>query len=245
MNWTNALFDKALTQLPLGPVKNNTKHADYNTTVESWLEQRTYVNHAPEIVKEKYPNFYSELQQVIDDVSNIDIPDENNYEQINDFDAMLTCNNIDFQFNKDDGSLRYMSVDQSKNIINNTFGRFTYQTLDGDDYIEFMKNMYADHHVCTADDKSHHACDNFNKSNLTEEAKHRELNSQLVFLGRKKGDNTCEFISETQLPDEVQVLAGAPKKIITVYTFSKNQLIIDVRWYENDQHDYQKHYTLV
>ena len=52
VNWTNPKFDKAVGQAPLGPVSNNTLHADYNTTIESWIEQRSYVTHAPIVIRD-------------------------------------------------------------------------------------------------------------------------------------------------------------------------------------------------
>ena len=45
-NYTNAQFDKARAQQPNGFVADNRKHADYNSTVNSWIEQRAFVTQA-------------------------------------------------------------------------------------------------------------------------------------------------------------------------------------------------------
>ena len=46
-NYTNPQFDKARAQAADGFVKDNAHHADYNSTVNSWIEQRTFVTQAP------------------------------------------------------------------------------------------------------------------------------------------------------------------------------------------------------
>lgn len=46
-NYTNVQFDAARAQQRDGFVKHNSHHADYNSTVNSWLEQRTFVTDAP------------------------------------------------------------------------------------------------------------------------------------------------------------------------------------------------------
>jgi hypothetical protein len=38
-NWTNVQFDAARAQQQLGFVRDNARHADYNSTVGSWIEQ--------------------------------------------------------------------------------------------------------------------------------------------------------------------------------------------------------------
>jgi hypothetical protein len=36
-------------------VADNTHHADYNSTVNSWVEQRTFVTQAPALLAKVYP----------------------------------------------------------------------------------------------------------------------------------------------------------------------------------------------
>lgn len=50
-NWSNVAFDKARAQQQDGFVSNNTNRADYYTTVNSWIEQRTFVTAGPALLR--------------------------------------------------------------------------------------------------------------------------------------------------------------------------------------------------
>eukprot|EP01050_Picozoa_sp_SAG11_P025994 SAG11_NODE_6067_length_1395_cov_1.146605_1_plen_382_part_10 len=60
-NYTNAQFDRARAQQPLGFVSDNRQHADYNTTVNSWLEQRTFVTQAPALLEAEFPELAANI----------------------------------------------------------------------------------------------------------------------------------------------------------------------------------------
>ena len=45
-NWTNVQFDRARAAMP-GFYNGSAKRGDYNTTAESWREQRTFITQAP------------------------------------------------------------------------------------------------------------------------------------------------------------------------------------------------------
>ena len=53
-NWTNAQFEAARAAAPQF-VADNANYADYNSTVNSWIEQRTFVTDAPRLVQHTYP----------------------------------------------------------------------------------------------------------------------------------------------------------------------------------------------
>ena len=53
-NWTNVQFDAARAAAPHF-VMDNAKEADYNSTINSWIEQRTFVTGAPRLVQQAYP----------------------------------------------------------------------------------------------------------------------------------------------------------------------------------------------
>jgi len=54
MNYSNVDFDTVLNSRRHF-VKDNRKTADYNTTQESWVEQRTYVTNVPGLLREAHP----------------------------------------------------------------------------------------------------------------------------------------------------------------------------------------------
>jgi hypothetical protein len=53
-NWTNPQFAAARAAAPPF-VRDNANYADYNSTVNSWIEQRTFVTDAPRLVQQTYP----------------------------------------------------------------------------------------------------------------------------------------------------------------------------------------------
>lgn len=55
-------------------VYNNSNQADYNTTVNSWLEQRTYVTQAPRLLVDAYPEFASNLSAALASYENVTEP---------------------------------------------------------------------------------------------------------------------------------------------------------------------------
>ena len=73
-NWTNAQFDAARAQQQYGFVADNTHHADYNTTVNSWVEQRTFVTQAPALLRTAYPALATNLTSALDALAHPTIP---------------------------------------------------------------------------------------------------------------------------------------------------------------------------
>jgi hypothetical protein len=74
-NYTNAQFDRARARQPLGFVADNRKHADYNTSVNSWLEQREFVNQAPSLLQHEYPELAANITTALAALKAIEPPD--------------------------------------------------------------------------------------------------------------------------------------------------------------------------
>jgi hypothetical protein len=49
---------------------NHKVHADYNTTVNSWIEQRTFVTAGPSILRNDAPEFAAELESELRSLEN-------------------------------------------------------------------------------------------------------------------------------------------------------------------------------
>ena len=65
-NYTNAAFDAARAAgAAHGFVPNNTAHADYNSTANSWAEQRTYVTAAPALLQASHPGLAANLSAAL------------------------------------------------------------------------------------------------------------------------------------------------------------------------------------
>jgi hypothetical protein len=46
-------------------LQNNTIHADYNTTVNSWLEQRSYITGAPRLLQKSHPKLAASIEKAL------------------------------------------------------------------------------------------------------------------------------------------------------------------------------------
>ena len=71
---TNTQFDAARAGQALGFVADNTHHADYNTTVNSWVEQRTFVTQAPALLRRAYPALAANLTSALDALAHPTVP---------------------------------------------------------------------------------------------------------------------------------------------------------------------------
>ena len=143
-NWrrSNTNFDKARAQQPNGFVSNNTVHADYNTTVNSWIEQRTWVTAGPAVLAHDEPGLAHDLAVELDAISHPQVPSsETGFTEIStrDLTTPIHCDGgIEVQFGLD-GSLTQLitkSGEPSWASLTNPLGQYRYQVCIG--------------HVCTA-----------------------------------------------------------------------------------------------
>ena len=72
-NWTNAQFDKAKVSVP-SFYNGSVKRGDYNTTVESWREQRTFITNAPKTLLSEQPELAMALAAALDDLKDVQLP---------------------------------------------------------------------------------------------------------------------------------------------------------------------------
>ena len=72
-NWTNAQFDKARVSVP-SFYNGSAKRGDYNTTVESWREQRTFITNAPRTLVSEQPELAMALSAALDRLKNVQLP---------------------------------------------------------------------------------------------------------------------------------------------------------------------------
>ena len=72
-NWTNAQFDKARVSFPAF-YNGSDKRGDYNTTVESWREQRTLITGAPRTLVSEQPELAKSLAAALAELQNVQLP---------------------------------------------------------------------------------------------------------------------------------------------------------------------------
>jgi len=70
-NYTNVQFDRARAQQPLGFILDNRNQADYNTTVNSWIEQRSFVTQAPALLQDEYPDLAFNITSSLDTLKKV------------------------------------------------------------------------------------------------------------------------------------------------------------------------------
>eukprot|EP01052_Picozoa_sp_SAG31_P022598 SAG31_NODE_1804_length_7234_cov_3.340855_5_plen_463_part_00 len=252
-NYTNVQFDLARSQQSLGFIKNNTKHADYNTTVGSWVEQRTFVTQAPALLAEEHPelaaNLSAELHRLKYDTGP---PSLVGFVPSANMSAPISCGTWDLQFNSAGGLTKLLKQSLAGvapvNWANpaKPIGQFLYQSFDDADYNIFLKDFgsrigdrgiwpehtagrYAGYNTSTSD----MGCGNFCKKNMSAAGpRHRELAPTLTGIWHKLSSATdgCEVITRASMPIEAQNLAGAPAEVIVKLHVEESTIDWEVVW---------------
>eukprot|EP01079_Euglenida_sp_SAG-EU17-18_P006387 gene6387-1139_t len=250
-NWTNAQFDLARAQQPLGFVRNNTVHADYNTTVNSWLEQRLFVSEAPRLLQSKYPALATNMSAALEALRRVQAPSTTGFQPVPEpFDRVFSCGQTSLQFN-DHGALSQLKILGSDWASPaRPIGQLLYQTFTNEDYNVFLDdfavrlgdqgiwpNHTESHSDCryTPGQADNMNCGNFRRPNMTSaKPVHRSLSPTLVALWyRQSGEpGRCTFIAQANFPAEPQANAGAPQSLFTTISIAQTRLSFDVVWLE-------------
>jgi hypothetical protein len=248
MNWTNVQFETALKTSP-----------EYHMTIESWLDQRNYLNSAIEIL-EKDKAYVSLAEQMKNAMLAIlpSVPDINmtEYEKVQGTPIeqsanAYTCNGYTYRINMDMGmildaettSTSAAAAETSEHVL----GLYTYQTLDASDYTKFDQDYGMAYCTPTTEDAG---CHNFNKPNMTSANPiHSETNPTLVQIYIKKsnsgssrnnndnnnhGDNSddvCAFHVTGSLPEKIHEYYGAPSTIWTSVEFVNSTISFNIQWF--------------
>eukprot|EP00730_Choanoeca_flexa_P005701 TRINITY_DN12004_c0_g2_i1.p1 TRINITY_DN12004_c0_g2~~TRINITY_DN12004_c0_g2_i1.p1 ORF type:complete len:799 (+),score=141.55 TRINITY_DN12004_c0_g2_i1:145-2397(+) len=213
-NWTNTQFDAARRQA--GFILNNTHHADYNTTINSWLEQRTYVVNAPRLLQSTYPDLAQAMEESLHASQMTQAPDTSSYTLTTQ--RSFQCpNGVTIGFD-DHGALMQLDVNGiALASTSNTIGAYRYQSFTNEDYNIYLQDFGirvsgCEYHTHSPDDMR---CGNFRKPNVSSaNPKRRDIQPELQQLWQKK-DGSCSFITMATFPDEATTLAGAPERVWT------------------------------
>ena len=144
-NWTNWAFDLARLQQSEGFVQNNTLHADYNTTVNSWLEQRAFVTAAPALLKESYPVVAAEMAEALERMGRVSAPETEGMVLVQDPEkTVFRClDYVDIAFDDTGAVSRLDGVNGGASWANpnSPLGRLLYQTFTNEDYNIYMQDF--------------------------------------------------------------------------------------------------------
>ena len=255
-NWTNTQFDAARAQQALGFIENNAHHADYNSTVGSWQEQRTFVTGAPALLAKQYPDLAANLSAALDRLKHVVPPTLTGLKKL-DLHAPISCggSGVTLEFGAG-GGLRSLKKDgvEWAGGEEQPLGQYLYESYTSADFNVFLKDLgsrigdngvwpnhtagrYANFNASTSDD----TCGNFCKNNMSSaNPKRRSLRPTLTGLFQSPSDGcddgvACVIIAQGTLPLEASTMAGAPQTVLSKLTVSHDGLTLDWELYQLDK----------
>jgi hypothetical protein len=248
-NYSNAQFDAVrLERQPHGFLRNqtgfnNARLADYNTTVNSWLEQRLYVTDAPRLLAKEQPELAASLDTALQDLQHVRVPSPAGMTRVaKPTSAVFECGGLTVGFD-DHGALSQLTSANGVEWANGTHpvGLYRYQTFTNEDYNVFLQDFASrapsTHKDCmltpgAPDDP--HGCANFRKPNVSAaNPVHRELVPTLTALWHETGTRGtgsssdsatgagastggCRFLAQLTMVASAHRMAGAPEKLVVV-----------------------------
>eukprot|EP00039_Didymoeca_costata_P022315 m.4244 g.4244 ORF g.4244 m.4244 type:complete len:806 (-) comp2940_c0_seq1:86-2503(-) len=246
LNWTN-------TQLLSALQYTNSDGAytlpNYNVTLDSWLEQRSYLTNAILVLKQdmKYKDFAETLEDIITRfrTPKPTLQDQvNNNHKKNDTDIKWELfDNNTLTCDLDDGTQAVVELDEhggikKYTIANNvvweegSMGRFMYQTVGVDDYNKYGAK-YGNFKYCdvppetqpsTCQERVQYCgASSFLKVNFSHANPIRRDVFATMKSVYKATDGSCSYMVESILPEDVHRDAGSPSKVFSHITIPKDQ----------------------
>jgi hypothetical protein len=197
VNFTNAAFDVARQQV--GFISNNTNHADYNTTVNSWLEQRAHIQDAPLQLQEEYPEVAARMQAALTQLARPTLPSTAGMRLVpSPAQQSFVCASLG-------GEVAFDSTGAVVNLVVNgthladprhALGQYRYQTFTDEDYTLFLQDFTSRVEQGCADPLNVDVeCSNFRKVGMAlANPVHRDLVPSLVAL--YAAPDNCTFVTQ-------------------------------------------------
>lgn len=187
-NWTNAQFTAAL------PLPN------YQLTVSSWLEQRSYLPNAIAVLDHSSKPAYTSLAHSMRTALRQLTPTAPTpaallaagYIQAHDPTATFVCDGVHIGFGPD-GAVTTLARRHAWASTSSPLGQYTYQTLSADDFVAFDKDY--GNGGCTPH-STDPGCHNFMKPNMIDaKPEHQEVTPTVQALWYLPADATATTIS--------------------------------------------------
>ena len=225
VNWTNAQFDLARAQAAQGFVRNNSHHADYNTTQNSWLEQRTYVTAAPSLLGPKHAALAARMEAALAAIAAPAPHSTSGFAPVPpaSFGRAFQCGGRAVAFDRHGRIARLGGWADAAH----TLGGLLYQTYVNEDYNTYLRDFASrlgDHgdwpnhtaprsgcwYAAGAEDDLN--CGNFRKPNVSSARPVRRqlLPSLRALAHRADADGGCTFVATAGFAAEAVRDAGAP-----------------------------------
>lgn len=125
-----------------GFLPDNRGYADYNTTVNSWLEQRTYITNAPKVLSKTQPKAAADLQASLDEIQNVKPPSMAGFVKA-DLSKTYTCGHMTVAFDSRGAITTLSSAAGPLASATNPMGLLKYQTFTNEDYNVFLQDFAA------------------------------------------------------------------------------------------------------
>lgn len=98
-NYTNAQFRIAKNQH--GFIKDNRKNADYNTTTNSWIEQRTYLTDASKLLAGEHPDLMASIDEALVKLKDVQLPSTSGMATVaNPAGQKFSCKGVELAFDE-------------------------------------------------------------------------------------------------------------------------------------------------
>ena len=250
-NYTNPQFDRARAQQPLGFIHDNRKQADYNTSVNSWIEQRAFVSQAPLLLKSEYPELAANMSAALAALKTVEsVPSLAGLTPLRSLDDSFTCGSSGLQLQVGPGG-GIVSLKQGQREWagqNNPVGQYLYETYTDADFKPFLADLGArigDHGVWPEHTEGPYSpyantsrtCEDdvsFCKAGMeAAHPKRRSLYPKVVSIWTGAGPAAtgggagCVVVINSTLPTEAHVTAGAPTGVVIKLTVSVDGATLD------------------
>ena len=216
-------------------------------TVESWLDQRNYLTSAVNVLEKsdvaKYSQLATDMKSAMASIAP-SLPDLDGFVKADAMNKTYTCYGVSFALNPD---MSVSLINQAGNTTATTpansqprrhaLGRYTYQTLDANDFERFDKDYGMAYCTPTTEDAG---CHNFNKPNMTSaHPEHTETVPTMAQVWEKGGDDgVCALHMYGTLPTQLHEKYGAPESLWTTVVISDSAtsssgvtMAFDVQWF--------------
>jgi hypothetical protein len=244
-NYTNAQFDAArAAQQPTGFCNTTSSaEADYNTTVNSWLEQRLYVTDAPKLLATAHPALATSLESAFAALQDVRAPSTAGLDRVggDPTKATFACGGgTTVGFDARGAITTLISRDGTGwASAANPVGLYSYRTYINEDYNLFLEDFASrvdgpgcgGYNASRPDDSD---CKNFRRPNVSSaQPKRRVVVPSLKVLwhgvrGTDGADGACSFVVEMAIDAEAHALAGAPEKLAFALNVSSSGVEWDV-----------------
>ena len=231
-NWTNAQLQAAISQ------------PNYQLTISSWLEQRSYLPNALAVLDASKAPAYLDLATEMRDAIEGLRPAKPTaaslraagYTRADDASRMFVCAGVTVGFGVD-GAVTTLTGRHAWASASAPLGRYTYQSLSAADFVTFDKDY--GNGKCTPH-STDPGCHNFMKPNMIDaHPVHQEVHPTLIALwyrptplaaahgagGEPLG--ACEFAAESSVPSFVHTDYGAPEAVWMQLAVTKRHPIGD------------------